>query len=62
MIRRFKVQEPNDGINLFSGTDRKKAHLSLLCVCAQLTLQTGHQPLVCVVRHQTNQLQPPLDL
>lgn len=36
--------------------------MSLLCVCAQLTLQTGHQPLVRVVRHQTSQLQPPLDL
>lgn len=36
--------------------------MSLLCVCAQLTLQTGNQPLVHVVRHQTNQLQPPLDL
>ncbi len=36
--------------------------MSLLCVCAQLTLQTGHQPLVRVVRHQTHQLHPPLDL
>lgn len=38
------------------------SYMSLLCVCAQLTLQTGNQPLVRVVRHQTNQLQPPLDL
>lgn len=38
------------------------SYMSLLCVCAQLTLQTGHQPLVRVVRHQTHQLQPPLDL
>lgn len=36
--------------------------MSLLCVCAQLTLQTGHQPLVRVVRHQAHQLHPPLDL
>lgn len=38
------------------------SYMSLLCVCAQLTLQTGHQPLVCVVRHQAHQLHPPLDL
>lgn len=47
-------------------TEKKKkkgaSYMSLLCVCAQLTLQTGNQPLVRVVRHQTNQLQPPLDL
>lgn len=36
--------------------------MSLFRVCAQLTLQTGHQPLVRVVRHQTHQLHPPLDL
>lgn len=36
--------------------------MSLLCVCAQLALQTGHQPLVCVVQHQTHQLHAPLDL
>lgn len=37
-------------------------YVSLLRVCAQLTLQTGHQPLVRVVQHQTHQLHPPLDL
>lgn len=36
--------------------------MSLLRVCAQLTLQTGHQPLVRVVQHQAHQLHPPLDL
>lgn len=36
--------------------------MSLLCVCAQLSLQTGHQLLVCVVRHQTHHLHPPLYL
>lgn len=38
------------------------SYVSLLRVRAQLTLQTGHQPLVRVVRHQTHQLHPPLDL
>lgn len=50
-------------MNLTEKKKRKGAsYMSLLCVCAQLTLQTGNQPLVRVVRHQTNQLQPPLDL
>lgn len=38
------------------------SYLSLFGVCAELTLQTGDQPLVRVVRHQTHQLHPPLDL
>lgn len=38
------------------------SYMSLLCVHAQLTLQTGHQPLVRVVRRQPHQLHPPLDL
>lgn len=38
------------------------SYMSLLCVHAQLTLQTGHQPLMRVVRRQPHQLHPPLDL
>lgn len=36
--------------------------MSLLRVHAQLTLQARHQPLVRVVRHQSHQLHPSLDL
>lgn len=62
MARRFKVRQLSDGINLTEKKRKGASYMSLLCVCAQLTLQTEHQPLVRVVRHQTNQLQPPLDL
>lgn len=37
-------------------------YMSLLRVHAQLTLQARHQPLVRVVRHQSHQLHPSLDL